>query len=165
MGSGVGGPGLSVNVWVGGTPWSGVAIGGLFNVQSMSQDETEVDGRNVNADMDASLGMLGVFIDAFPDPRRGLHLGGALGLGFMNATASGERLETQYGVEDYRGGGVGASGWIGYMGFVGPEWSLGGMLQLNGVITGSKEDDRQVEDLERRGSAWGLHLSFTALYH
>jgi hypothetical protein len=47
------------------------------------------------------------------------------------------------------------------MGFVGAEWSLGGMLQLSGVATGNAGG----HELERRGTGWALNASFTALYH
>lgn len=155
----LGGGGAAFNVWAGGTPWSGVAIGGLLSAQTLSDGDVEVEGNETNESMGGSLALIGVFIDAFPDPQRGLHLGGALGLGGLSVRGN-DRLENRLRVEDFDGGGVGASGWVGYMGFVGPEWSLGGMLQLTGVITGQKEDG-----LERRGSAWGLNLSFSALYH
>jgi hypothetical protein len=156
----VGAGGLALNLWVGGTPWSGVAVGGLLSLQGINESETVVEGETTEEDMDAALALLGVFIDAFPDPQRGLHVGGSLGLAGLNAKASGDKLQDQLGVKDYDGGGLGASAWIGYMGFVGPEWSLGGMLQFTGVVTGKEEDD-----LKRRGTGWGLNVSFTALYH
>lgn len=155
----LGAGGLGINLWVGGTPWSGVAIGGLLALQSISESETVVEGDTTEQDMDASLALLGVFIDAFPDPRRGLHIGGSVGLAGLNANASSDQLEA-LGVKDYDGGGLGASAWVGYMGFVGPEWSLGGMLQFTGVVTGKDEDE-----LKRRGTAWGMNVSFSALYH
>jgi hypothetical protein len=156
----VGGAGLALNLWIGGTPWRGIALGGLLSLQGMKDGNAVVEGDETDEDVQATLGMLGVFIDAFPDPQRGLHLGGSLALAGLNADADAKSFEQRYGVEDYKGGGLGVSGWIGYMGFVGQEWSLGGMLQLSGVVTGQNEDD-----VERRGSGWGLSLSFTALYH
>jgi hypothetical protein len=158
---GVGGPGLAFNLWIGGTPWSGVAIGGLLSGQGISESETVVEGDTTDEDVEAGLALLGVFIDAFPDPQRGLHIGGSLGFAALNAKGNSNRLENQDRVEDYGGGGLGASGWIGYMGFVGPEWSLGGMLQLTGVVTGKNEQN----DLKRQGTGWGLNVSFSALYH
>lgn len=156
----VGAGGLALNLWMGGTPWSGVAVGGLLSLQGINESETVVEGDTTDEDVDAALGLLGVFIDAFPDPQRGLHVGGSLGLSGLSTKASGDRLKNQLRVKDYDGGGLGASAWVGYMGFVGPEWSLGGMLQFTGVVTGQEEDD-----LKRRGTGWGLNLSFTALYH
>ncbi|HKY37594.1 MAG TPA: hypothetical protein VJN18_16745, partial [Polyangiaceae bacterium] len=63
-------------------------------------------------------------------------------------------------VDDYNAGGLGGSAWIDYMGFVGPEWSLGGMLQLNYGFTRKEE-----EGLTREASGGALSISFTALYH
>jgi hypothetical protein len=155
----LGSAGLSVNAWAGGTPWPGVALGGMLYAQNLDDSNVEIEGNETSESADGALGMLGVFLDAFPDPQRGLHVGGALGLGFLSAQAN-ARLENQLRARDYEGGGFGASAWLGYMGFVGPEWSLGGLLQLTGVLTGKKEDG-----LERSGTAWGLNLSFSALYH
>jgi hypothetical protein len=104
--------------------------------------------------------LLAPFIDAFPDPQRGLHFGGALGLAVMSAKAKSKDLEQQFRVEDYEGGGFGLSGWIGYMGWVGPEWSLGGLLQLTGVVTAKEEDG-----LKRQGTGGTVNVSFSALYH
>jgi hypothetical protein len=47
------------------------------------------------------------------------------------------------------------------MGFVGPEWSLGGLLQLSGGYTAKADAD----DVKRQASFGTLSLSFTALYH
>lgn len=156
----LGAGGLALNLWLGGTPWSGVAVGGLLSLQGISESEAVVEGETTDEDMDAGLALLGVFIDAFPDPQRGLHIGGSLGLAGLNVKASGDRLENDLGVKDYDGGGLGASAWVGYMGFVGADWSLGGLLQFTGVVTGKEEDE-----LKRRGTAWGLNVSFSALYH
>ena len=59
------------------------------------------------------------------------------------------------------GGGLGASAWLGYMGFVGPEYSMGGLLQLSGYASRKAESN----DLERKASGYAVSLSFSALYH
>jgi hypothetical protein len=156
----LGGAGLAGNLWLGGTPWRGVAIGGLISLQGINESETVVEGDETDLGMDGGMLMLAPFIDVFPDPQRGLHFGGALGLAFMNAKAKSNELETQLLVKDYEGGGLGLSGWIGYMGWVGQEWSLGGMLQLSGFVTAKEEDG-----LKRQASGGTLSLSFSALYH
>jgi len=156
---GVGGPGLALNLWIGGTPWRGVAIGGLMSLHGMSDSRTTIEGTEYDERMQGGIVMLGMFVDAFPDPQRGLHFGGALGLAGLSLKAERNALAAQ-GVKDYDGGGLGLSAWIGYMGWVGPEWSLGGMLQLTGVITRKEE-----ESLQRDGAAGVLSLSLTAAYH
>lgn len=156
----MGGAGLGLNLWIGGTPWRGVALGGLFMVQGVNESNTQVAGHSSHESMNGGIVVLGPFIDAFPDPMRGLHVGGSLGLAGFNAKAEGNALEDVHQVKDYNGGGLAASAWVGYMGFVGPEWSLGGLLQVTALTTNKTEDD-----IERKASGYALTLSFTALYH
>ncbi len=155
-----GGPGGTLSVWVGGTPWRGVAIGGLLSLQGFNDHNVEVEGRDTDESMDGGMVLVGPFFDAFPDPQRGLHVGGSLGLAGFSALADGQVLEDRRDVADYNGGGLGISAWVGYMGFVGPEWSMGGLLQLTGFATGEKKDS-----VERRASGYTVSLSFSALYH
>lgn len=156
----VGGPGLALNLWIGGTPWRGVALGGQLGLQGIGDSNTVVNGAESHQDMSAGYFYVGPFIDAFPDPMRGLHIGGSLGLVALGARGSGNVLETQYRVKDYNAGGLGASAWVGYMGWVGPEFSLGGMLQLSVFGTGNDKQD----SIDRKASGYSLSLSFTALY-
>jgi len=127
----------------------------------MRDGNTVVEGRKTGLGSQGSLVMLAPFVDVFPDPLRGLHVGGALGLAGFNTKADSHTLEDlDPPVKDYNGGGFGASAWVGYGGFVGPEWSLGGMLQLTGFTTGKTD-----ADVERRASGYALSLQFTALCH
>jgi hypothetical protein len=155
-----GGAGLALNLWIGGTPWRGVALGGLLSAQGIAESDTEVAGRNTGEKLEGSAVLLGPFIDAFPDPLRGLHIGGSLGFAGIGAKGKGDVLENSLRVKDLSAGGFGASAWVGYMGWVGPEWSLGGMLQLTALRAQEDKDD-----VKRLGSGYTLSLSFTALYH
>jgi hypothetical protein len=104
--------------------------------------------------------LVGPFIDAFPDPLRGLHVGGALTLAGLQAKADSRALQDDLKVKDYSGGGFGASAWVGYMGWVGPEWSMGGLLQLSGYAT-----RQQDTGLDRTGGGYAVSLAFSALYN
>lgn len=157
---GTGGAGLALNLWAGGTPWRGIALGGMASLQTMSDGDTVVEGQETGLGSSGRLLLLGPFVDAFPDPLRGLHFGGSLALAFLGTEGDSRVLRDTYAVKDYSAGGLGASAWIGYMGWVGPEFSLGGLVQLTGYGTAKKEDG-----LERRGSGWALNVSLTALYH
>ena len=159
----IGGPGLALNLWIGGTPWRGVALGGMVGLQGMGDGNAVVNGSETHQDMSGGLFYLGPFIDAFPDPLRGLHVGGSLGLVGFAAKGSGNVLESRYNARDYQAGGLGASAWVGYMGWVGPEFSLGGMLQLTAFGTGKDKDDNA--NVERKAGGYAINLSFTALYH
>jgi hypothetical protein len=156
---GMGGAGLALNLWIGGTPWTGIAIGGLLSLQGMSDSQINVEGQKYSDSMNGGWGALGAFIDAFPDPQRGLHVGGSLSLLSLSLKADNHALADR-GLADYDGGGLGLSAWVGYMGFVGPEWSLGGMLQLMGGVTREKGD----AGLQRDGSFGTLSVNFSALY-
>ena len=156
---GVGGVGLASDIWIGGTPWSGIAIGGLLGLQRMRDSELRIEGDNTGEGMTAQLWSLGAFIDAFPDAQRGLHFGGALYLAGIDTKADSHALEELH-VDNYNAGGLGLSAWVGYMGFVGPEWSLGGLLKLSGATTRKEQDN-----LTREAQALALSLSFSALYH
>lgn len=157
----VGGPGLALNLWIGGTPWRGVALGGQVGYQMIGDSNVVVNGNETKEGMNAGIFYVGPFIDAFPDPMRGLHLGGSLGLAGFSARGDGRTLETNYRAKDYRAVGVGASAWLGYMGWVGPEFSLGGLLSLGVIGTGNDEQD----NIERRASGYTVSLSVSALYH
>lgn len=157
---GMGGAGLALNLWLGGTPWRGIALGGMASLQGISDGNTVVEGQKTGLGTSGGVFLLAPFVDAFPDPMRGLHFGGSLGLAFVGAKGDSHVLEDTLGVKDYAGGGLGASAWIGYMGWVGPEFSLGGLLQLSGYGTNKKEDG-----IERKASGWTLGASLSALYH
>jgi hypothetical protein len=155
----LGGAGVAYNLWLGGTPWNGLAMGGLVSVQQMSDGDVRAEGGSTDEGMEGRLALIGMFIDAFPDPQRGLHFGGSLALAGINTQADNKALEDQ-NVDNYDAGGLGGAAWVGYMGFVGPEWSLGGMLQLSYGFTRKEQ-----QDLTRQASGGALSLSFTALYH
>lgn len=157
---GVGGAGLALNLWIGGTPWRGIALGGLASYQGMSDGDTVVEGQETGLGSSGGMFLVGPFVDAFPDPMRGLHFGGSLGLALLGTKGDSRLLDNSLRAKDYSGGGLGGSVWIGYMGWVGPEFSLGGLLQLSGYGTGENKDS-----LERRASGWALSVSLTALYH
>jgi len=157
---GVGRAGLALNLWIGGTPWRGVAIGGLASYQGQNDGDTVVEGQKTGTGSNAGVLLVGPFIDAFPDPLRGLHFGGSLALAAVGTKADSHVLELDHSVKDYSGGGLGASAWIGYMGFVGPEYSMGGLLQLSGYAADKKEDS-----VDRKATGYSVSLSFSALYH
>ncbi|HMJ11336.1 MAG TPA: hypothetical protein VK524_08000, partial [Polyangiaceae bacterium] len=111
-------------------------------------------------------GMLGVFIDGFPDPTGGFHVGGAIGVASLNGTFEDEDFEDEepdpdrIGEEDGGTGGIGGSVWVGYDAWIAPDWSLGGMLRFSGAVTSSNADE-----LEQRANTKSFAILFTALYH
>jgi hypothetical protein len=150
-------------VLIGGSPARGLAIGGGLWGQGASEPETDPE----NADSYESLdfGMVGVFIDGFPDPTGGFHVGGAVGIAgfngeFEDEPAEDEERPERIGDKDGGTAGIGGSVWVGYDAWIAPEWSLGGMLRFTGAVTSSNADD-----LEQRANTRAFAILFTALYH
>jgi len=141
------------DLWIGGTPTSGVAMGAALSGVGVGSSQRSVDGNRVSGDVSASTVLLAYFVDVFPDPQRGLHFGGALGL------ASGA-AKVQDSGREFQGAGLGLQAFGGYDFWVGPQWSLGCMLRLIGSVTGQDE-----AGVAYRASLGGATLSITALYH
>jgi hypothetical protein len=119
----------------------------------LSSSKRSVDGNQVPGDVTGSTGLLGYFVDVFPDPGRGLHFGGALGF------ASGD-AEVKDTSRHFRGGGFGLQAFGGYEFWVSPQWSLGGMLRFLCSVTREEQ-----ESVGYEASIGAATLSFTALYH
>jgi hypothetical protein len=111
----------ALEVYLGGTPVRGLAIGGFLNGASAIGPSATFNGTTVNfGTTDLTLVTLGPYIDYYPNPRKGFHILGTLG--FARLTAS------------YNDGGFAASdsatgftvgGGIGYDWWVGRDWSIG----------------------------------------
>ena len=148
-----GGGGAALDLWVGGTPTPGLAMGAALSAFGLNSSSRRVNGASLSGDVSGSTALLGFFVDGFPDPERGFHFGGALGV------ASGV-AEIKNGPKRFEGGGLGLEGWAGYDFWVSPQWSLGGAVRLMGSITRQDLDNVKYET-----SIGGASLSFTALYH
>ena len=142
----VNGVGLSLDAMVGGSPSTGLALGGGLTVSGYGQDGA------------GGFLLAGVFVDGFPDPVNGWHLGGLLG--FAGVTSSGNGSEP-----DFSGGGFGLSAWLGHDFWVADEWSMGPLLRFNGAIArdASRDDDAQPTTLSN--ATFEGTLSFSVLYH
>lgn len=147
------GGGAAADLWIGGTPTPGLALGGALTGLGVSSTTRRVSGDSEAGDVMASMGLLGFFVDGFPDPARGFHFGGELGL------ASGV-AEVKDSGKKFQGGGVGLGAWLGYDMWVSPQWSLGGLIRFTGSLTRENSDD-----VKYQTSVGGASLSFTALYH
>jgi len=148
-----GGGAGAFDLWIGGTPVSGLAMGAALTGLGIGSSQRSVDGNHVSGDVSGGSGLLGYFVDVFPNPERGLHFGGAVGL------ASGQ-AEVKDSGRKFQGGGLGLQAFGGYDFWVTPQWSLGGMLRFIGSV--SKQDDAGVA---YEASVGAVTLSFTALYH
>ncbi len=141
---------VAFDALVGGSPNPGFAIGGAL-IGDYSPN-LALEGTTADLEANVQTGIIGVFIDGFPDPKGGFHIGGALGLA---------NIQTDPSAGDVRNDtGFGGAAWIGYDAWVGDEWSVGGLVRFATAVGRSKEGD---QDLDSRSSA--LTLLFTALYH
>jgi hypothetical protein len=149
------------DIQLGGTFTPGLVVGGGLFLTGMEHEDVRPAGEAVDDYDPGNVGMvaIGPFVDYFPDPKRGLHFGGMVGLGVMGFETRGRAgIESPYD-EDARSGSGGAIGaWVGYDWWVGPEWSLGGQLRYLGVAV-------ENPDYDWKGAADVISVQFTALYH
>jgi hypothetical protein len=144
----VAGGGLALDLMVGGSPSTGLALGGALSLQSFGHGGGSTSG----------LALLGVFVDGFPMPNRGLHLGGMLGL-------AGTRTSRPSDVDELRGRGFGMSAWAGGDFWIADEWSMGGLLRLSGALTSDGSKDEGPAPYALESSSYALALLFSVLYH
>ncbi len=120
----------------GGTPSPGLALGGgIFGSNTPTVTYTYAEDFEGAS---AGISNLEFFIDFYPMPDKGLHLGGGVGLALVSAGESTEGLP-----DDYFGAGFGFHGAIGYEGWVGQEWGIGiqgRVLYANATLSSSTGD-------------------------
>lgn len=143
----VGDGGLGLNLAFGGTPSPGMAIGGELSLASIQGGHST-----------AGLGMIGAFVDGFPEVSGGFHLGGFLGL-------AGSRTTTPGNVNELRGRGLGLAAWVGENWWVADDWSMGGTLRFTGAFTHDGSHDHGPEPYALDSSTYGLALLFSVLCH
>ncbi len=143
---------FSFDLLAGGSPAPGFTVGGALISSAAFSSSFERDGQK--ADRDASLGMLGVFVDGFPKATGGFHLGGAFGLAQV-------KIEKQMGdLGKDTLGGFGGAAWIGQDFWVADEWSMGGLLRFAGALTSASQNN-----VETSASTFSTSLMFTTLYN
>jgi hypothetical protein len=149
----VNGGGISLDLLIGGTPSPGLALGGGLMLSGVTDGEVRVDGGGNVGSGTGGLILIGPFVDGFPMPNRGLHLGGLVGL----AGGGANRQDKQ---DEFDGAGLGMAVWIGHAFWVGKEWSLGGDLKLDAAFL--RDDSGEVVLAD---TWYGFSLLFTVLYH
>jgi hypothetical protein len=152
------GGGLALDLLIGGTPAPGFVIGGGILLNGAANPSNETPAGTFDTEHDTSASVFGPFIDGFPDPEGGFHVGGMLGLAGFAVRDDNEDFD-----EDT--GGFGASAWLGYGGWVGSDWTLGGMLRLTGAATRGEFELPDGSDVVEEVSVGTLSILFTALYH
>jgi len=124
--------GVAPDIWIGGSPMPGLAIGVTLNGVSVSDPEvaiTAADSGGLGAQSGTARGTLtysvfGLFTDIYPDPTGGLHF-----MAGLNYSAFG--FESDSGIKSDTASGVGLTGGVGYEAWIGNEWSLGPVARLH----------------------------------
>jgi Autotransporter beta-domain len=115
-----GGAGV-LEVYLGGMPTPGLAIGGFLSGASAIGPSVRVNGfRASSSDTSLTLATIGPYIDYYPSPRKGFHILGTLGfarltLSFDDGTISADDSGTGFTL----GGGVGYDWWVSR------DWTIG----------------------------------------
>jgi hypothetical protein len=155
------GYGPSWELLLGGTPGAGVVIGGGILSQDISEPEVEVtsqlEGLEGSDESDDALGMgiIGPFIDWFPDETGGAHVGAMFGVGVIG-------LREGSSNDDDPSSGWGASLWSGYDFWVANQWALGALARAQYLST---KREMEVSNVEVEDKGWSFQVLFTALHH
>jgi hypothetical protein len=141
---------LDIDVLVGGAPSPGVVLGGALLLESLRSTTFNADPYSLKTSV--GLATLGPFIDGYPNPRGGFHLGGTLGLTSV-------RLTSDPNLPFNRAFGFGLAAWLGYDWWVADQWSVGGLLRFSGNRTTHHENSMDMAVDTRT-----IALMLTAVY-
>ena len=141
---------LVFNGLVGGAPAPGVILGGSLALDSLPSTTFEADADR--AKTGATLFSIGPFIDGYPNPRGGFHVGGTIGPSFA-------RLSSNTGFAGTKSSGISLAAWSGYDWWVADQWSVGGLLRLSGANNWSSSTSPDFAINMR-----SIALLFTAVY-
>lgn len=125
------GGGLGLDAAVGGNLFPGFALAVDFGGHDTGAPSTKAsDGLRVDA---YGASRIGALVDFYPNPRRGFHV--QAGVGLASATVSSRpsivqpsAVTTMSEDQTFSGGQVNAG--IGWEGWVGPDWSIGGLARI-----------------------------------
>lgn len=127
---------LAVDLLAGGAPSPGIIVGGALLLDSLPSTTFKADDGS-SAKTSVSLITIGPFIDGYPNPRGGFHLGGTVGL-------SSARLASDPSIPTNKALGFGLAAWLGYDWWVADQWSIGGLLRFSGARTSRNVDSADV---------------------
>jgi hypothetical protein len=158
-GSRILGTSIFTELSVGGTPARGLVLAATLLGNGLPATELKVaSGSRIDLGTPLVFLMLGPTVDVFPDPSRGFHVGGGIGLATSTAGVDDPIFSTIGGL------GVGMTTSLGYDFWTGDDWSIG--LAVRGVVArieGQTEANKSVgRETDTIASA---SLAATLLYH
>jgi hypothetical protein len=128
-----GGGGTSLEASIGKSVRPGLIVGGLWQLVALTDpNESYVGTTYVTPGTARFLDVVAGFVDCYPNPRRGLHVGGSAGL------LAASNLDRAYGTLT-TGWGAAMSIRFGYEVFFSSRWSVGALAQLAGYRYSSTE--------------------------
>jgi hypothetical protein len=132
----------------GGSLSESLVVGAALHSLGAFSATTELDGQNLDRQHSTFVQVVGVLLDYYPDPRRGLHIGMTVGSGSADIVVN---------ADEETSSGVGLAMRLGYDFWVGEQWSVGPALGLLFVAGASDELGNH--------RAVAPTLTLTALYH
>ena len=145
--------GVALELAFGGTPFPGLAIGGgIYGLSTTGQASVSQNGQTATIDR-ATVSMLGLFVDWYPNPKDGWHIQGAVGPTAVRFSSGNELSGTGFGA--MFGGG--------YEWFVSEQWSLGILARVQYASPQLSFASTSATKLD--SSTWSPALMFGATYH
>ena len=152
----VGGWGTSLETSVGKRVRPGLVVGGRWQFAALVDPNDSYEGTPTAPDESARfLDVIGAFVDYYPNPRRGFHAGGSVGL------LASTDLDAAYGAHTTSWGPA-LSAQVGYEVFFSSRWSVGAVAQLSAYRCSTTEagvssvSGRDLADPRR-----GVHLQLS----
>jgi hypothetical protein len=131
---------------LGGTIAPGWVVGGGIYAADLLAGEFRREGAAPPPELDPglrSVALIGPFVDVYLDPRRGLHLQGALGLASLTPRVFGHPATEQ---SEYLALGGGLMLGAGYDVWIADEWSLGVLARSTvSIIQGESDDEARFQ--------------------
>jgi hypothetical protein len=152
----VSGGGLGLDFALGGTPFPGLVIGGeLVFQQLLKPDVALAGGANGTASDNVNFGILGAFVDWYPNPRGGFHVGALVGAAGLT------RSDPNTGETRASNNGAGVSLTAGYDFWISRQWSIG----LGARLFGGSVSQTYADGSTEKNAVSGGTLSVSALWH
>lgn len=165
------GSGLAIDFSIGGAVIPGFVIGGRISGLNAYNPTLEDGTGSSTKNVDLTMSMLQIFTDIYPMPSKGLHFLGGAGpatLSFTQRVASSSVYASEVQTSSNGFGMTLGGGWEGW---VGQQWSIGGMLLLNWawmdyesplpVVSGSTVN----ASIDNKVKAFSPSLMFTATFN
>ena len=158
-GSRIQGASLFTELSVGGTPLRGFVVAATLLGNGLPATELRVaSGSRIDLGTPLVFAMVGPTVDVFPDPFRGFHVGGGIGLATSTAGVEDPIFSTIGGL------GAGLTLTLGYDVWTGDDWSVG--LAARGIVAlieGQKQANEAVA--REHDTISSASIAATLLYH